>query len=368
MYDRAKFNVFVFISTFATALIEVFIALFLFKNGFSLSSILWFYLLENAFALFISYGLVRIGEKYEYSMVMCIGIAAFIAFQFALNNIVDNGAFLVLISLLYSLYRRGYWVARRYYVTDVMPQRNSSEPFSVVVIVSEIASITAGFLGGLLLDGFNVLMLTLLSSVLLFISVIPLLKIRKRTGNTKIELLKNLKKYDRRNYLAFSLYEINNLVAFLFPIFITIYIKDTYLMAGAVNAIGNLAIILFVLFYGRIIRKRNYFVMSSILFVIVRFAKLLSSSYSILVLCFLEGFMRKMQEQSVNKIYFENRNKMDLAHYNLIYQMIEALARMAVVIPLFFMGDIRIMIAFALVVISVEVVIYACFKKNKEMN
>ena len=368
MTGRIKYNAFLFISTFARALIEVFIALFLFKSGFSVNSILLFYLLENLSAILFSYIFVIIGERLSYSAVMCIGIVSFAALQFTLNNVVGNYLFIVLIALLYSLYRRGYWVARRYFVTEVMPQKNSSGPFSIMMVVSEIASISAGFLGAFLLDGFNATALTIISSTLLFISVIPLLGIKNNTKRTKIELFKNLKKYDKRNYLAFSLYEINNVLALLFPIFIAIYVKDTYTMAGAINAISSFAIIVFILIYGKVIKKKNHFVISSILFILICLAKLLPFDYLILALCFVEGFVKKMQEQSVNKIYFENRNGMDLTHYNLIYQILEAIARAIAVVPLLFMSDVRAMIIFVLVIIGVELIIYACLKKDKRLS
>ena len=79
------------------------------------------------------------------------------------------------------------------------------------------------------------------------------------------------------------------------------------------------------------------------------------------------GIIEKMQRQSVGKIYFENRNGMDLTHYNLIYQIVEALARAIVVVPLLFMSDVRVMIIFVLLVICGELVIYACLKKNQKL-
>lgn len=368
MTNRTKYNIFLFISTFARNLVEVFISLILFKNGFPLSSILQFYLLGTLFSIPVSYLFVRIGERLNYSLVMCFGIVSFAVLQLALNSVTESTFFIITTALLYSLYKRGYWVARRYYVTEVIPQKNSTKPFSIMMVISETASILAGFLGGSLLDGLNTSILTIISSALLFISVIPLLGIKSKTEHTKIELIKKLKKYDKRNILAFSLFEINNILTFLFPIFITIYIKDTYMMAGAVNAISSLAIILFILFYGRIIKKRNYFVLSSILFVLICFAKLFFLDYLILILCFIEGFIKKMQEQSVSKIYFENRNNVDSAHHNLIYQIIEALARAIVTVPLLFMSDVRVMISFVLIVISVELVIYACLRKNQKLS
>lgn len=364
MSDRAKYNVFLFISTFARALVEIFISLFLFKNGFSLNQVLLVYLLENVFALFISYAMAKIGERYNYAVVMCIGIVAFIILQVVLNHPVHDGFFVVLLSFLYSLYRRGYWVARRYYVTKVVPRRDSSGPFSIMMVVSEVASISAGFLGGSLLDGFNVLALTILSSVLLFVSAIPLLWIKGKSSGTKIELMKNLKKYDKKNYLVFSLFEIDNILTFIFPIFITLYIKETYTIAGVASAVSGLATIVFILIYGRVIKRRNYFILSTVLFIAVSCGKLLFLDYAFLVLCFMEGIVNKMQRQSLNKIYFENRGDMDLTHYNLIYQIVEAFAKIIVTIPLLFMNDVRMMIMFVLAIISIEALIYALYQKS----
>ena len=362
-----KFNIFSFISTFARSLIEIFISLYLFKNGFSIKYILLFYLLENLFAIFLSYLFVKIGEKYKYSLIMCIGITSFIVLQIVLNNIVNSIGYIFLIAILYSIYRRGYWVSRRFYITNVIPKNNSSESFSIVLLLAQISSIVSGYVGAILLDKFSILSLTILSSVLLFISVIPLMGIKYKQTNTKIELIKNIKKYDKRNYLAFSLYEIDNVLTFLFPIYIAIYIQNSYIMAGSVNAISNLAILIFIIVYGKIIKKKNYFVLSTMLFIIMCMMKLFLYNYLILIIYFFEGIVKLMQNQSVNKIYFENRNGMDLTHYNLIYQLLEAVTRVVVVIPLLFMNDIRIMIFFVLVVISIQLLIYSNMKKSEKL-
>ena len=62
------------------------------------------YLLENVFALFIFYAVAKIGERYNYAVVMCIGIVPFIILQVVLNHPVYDGFFVVLLSFLYSLY------------------------------------------------------------------------------------------------------------------------------------------------------------------------------------------------------------------------------------------------------------------------
>ena len=366
--SRIKFNIFSCISTFARSLIEIFISLYLFKNGFSIKFILLFYLLENIFAIFLSYIFVRIGEKYKYSIIMYIGVISFIILQVVLNNTVNSISYIFLISFLYSVYRRGYWVSRRFYLTNIISQNNSSESFSVILISTQLSSIISGYLGAILLDSFSVSLLTVISSFLLFISVLPLTTIKYNNTNTKIELIKNIKKYDKRNYLAFSLFELDNLLIFIFTIYIAIYVQSSYVMAGSINAISNIAIIIFIFIYGKIIRKKNYFVLSSILFIIMCVTKLFLYNYLILVIYFFEGIVKVMQNQSVNKIYFENRNGMDLTHYNLIYQLLESITRAVVVFPLLFMNNIRIMIMFVMFVISVELFIYNNMKKSNKLR
>ncbi len=365
--NRIKFNIFSFVSKFARSLIEIFISLYLFKNGFSIEFILVFYLLENLFAFLLSYIFVIIGEKYKYSIIMYIGIASFFALQLILNNVINSISYIFLISFIYSMYRRGYWVARRFYITNVIPKKDSSESFSIVLLLSQISSIISGYLGAILLDNFSILLLTIISSVLLFLSVIPLIGIKYKSTNTKIELIKNIKKYDKRNYLAFSLFELDNLLEFIFPIYIAMYVQNSYVMAGSINATSNIAMLLFIFIYGKVIKRKNYFVLSSVLFIIMCLIKLFLYNYFIVVIYFFEGIVKLMQNQSVNKIYFENRNDMDLTHYNLIYQLLESVIRGAVVLPLLFMNDIRIMIIFVLIIISIELFIYSKMKKNKDL-
>ena len=365
--NRIKFNIFSFISTFARSLIEIFISLYLFKNGFPINHICLFYLLENLFAIPLSYIFVKTGEKYKYSIIMCLGIASFIILQVILNNVINKISYIILTSILYSIYRRGYWVSRRFYLTNVIPQRDSSESFSIVVIFSQLSSILSGYLGAILLDKFNMLSLTIISSILLFLSVLPLVNIKYKSTNTKIELIKNLKDYDKRNYIAFSLYELNNLLTFIFPIYIAIYIQNSYVMAGSINAISNIAILIFVFIYGKIIKRKNYFVLSSILFILMCLIKLFLYNYLILVIYFFEGIVKLMQNQSVNKIYFENRNGMDSTHYNLIYQLLESAIRVIVVFPLLFMNNIRTMIIFVLIIMGLELLIYSKMKKSKKL-
>ena len=366
--NQVKFNIFSFVSTFARSLIEIFISLYLFKNGFSVSSVALFYFFENVFALFLAYIFIRIGEKFNYAIIMIIGLISFVTLQIILRDVNSSITYIILVSFVYSLYRRGYWVSRRNYITNVIPTQKSSSAFSILVVLSQLASILAGYIGAILLDNFTIDMVTVISSLLLLISVIPLFLIKTKKEHIKIDLITNLKKYEKSNFVLFSLFELNNLLSMLFPIYIALYIKDTYLMAGNLNAISHISIIIFVLIYGKIINKnKNYVFLSTVLFVLISLAKLAPAGYYIIAIYFLDGLVQKMQNQSINKIYFENRKDMDITHYNLIYQITESITRFVVATPLIFMSDIRQMIVVVITVMFLEMLIYEYIRtKDKE--
>lgn len=363
--EQIKFNIFSFISTFARSLIEIFISLYLFKNGISLHNIILFYFLVNIFAVPLSYVFVKLGEKTKYIYIMIIGLIAFVIVQLLLRNIINSNYYLVLVAFIYSIYRRGYWVARRLYITEIMPTKKTSGLFSIVLVLSQLASIAAGYVGSIILSNVDIVTLTIISSTLLFLSVIPLFSIKHNNVSKDIKLKENLKKYNKNNYLVFSFYELNNLLTFIFPIYIAIYVENSYSLAGNLNAVSNIAIILFIIFYGKILNKnKNYIIISTILVLLCSILKFNISNYYILVIYFIEGIVTKMQNQSVNKIYFENRGNMDLTHYNLIYQLTECSVRALVTFPLLFINDIRIMIILVICVMFFLLIIYMFNSKN----
>ena len=53
--NQKKFGLYVFLSTFSRNLIEVFIPVILYKFGYSLKEVIYYYLLTNVFSLVLTY-------------------------------------------------------------------------------------------------------------------------------------------------------------------------------------------------------------------------------------------------------------------------------------------------------------------------
>lgn len=84
--NQRKFNVYVFISTFARALIETFIPLLLFKFGYSLKEVVFYFLMYNFIELIISYPMVYLATKKGNKILAIFGFIGFVLTQVMLNK------------------------------------------------------------------------------------------------------------------------------------------------------------------------------------------------------------------------------------------------------------------------------------------
>ena len=104
-------------------MIEVFIPIILYKYGYKLKDVVFYYLLINIFSLIFAYPFLKIAQKYGYKILAIIGIISFICLQVLINNMFNNILYIVLLALFHALYRRGDWISRRYYTLNVMPKK-----------------------------------------------------------------------------------------------------------------------------------------------------------------------------------------------------------------------------------------------------
>ena len=83
--NQKRFNWFVFFSTFARNLIEVFIGTILYKAGFRVHEVVLFHLLMHVFGLILAYPCVAFAKRFSNRVLAFIGILAFVILQLMLN-------------------------------------------------------------------------------------------------------------------------------------------------------------------------------------------------------------------------------------------------------------------------------------------
>lgn len=368
--NQNKFNVYVFLSTFARNLIEVFIPLILFKFGYSLKETLFYYLLSNIFSVIICYPFIVVAKKYNNKVLAIIGILAFVLIQFLLNNMVDSIFYLVLLALLYAIYRRGYWISRRFYNMKIMTTKNISKTYSVISVVNQIGVICSAYIGSLILDFVGIKTLTCISISLFLLSIVPLffLKFQYPKNNTKLSLMKTLKKIPLSNIFLLGTYEVTTVVKLFFSLYIFIYVKNTYQTIGGLNLVTGLSVCIFTYLYGKKINgKKNFLRLSILLTVGLYFLKANVTSYFLVVICFLEGIVNKMHEISISKESYALSNKFEYNNYNLAYEMIQNVFRTVIVLVLLiFVDDLKLMIYITLGIMALGILMN--FKKTNLRN
>lgn len=370
--NQKKFGIYVFLSTFSRNLIEVFIPVILYKVGFGLNEILLYYFFVNFISLILSYPCVMLSKKFNNKILAIIGIISFVCLQISLNFLTNNTWWLVGISFLFALYRRGYWISRRFYNLNVIKDKKISTTYSILSIINQIGVILSAYCGALLLDFVNLNVLTVIAIILFFVSIIPLRKIdcEQTKEKAKIELKKYIHQIPKSNLYLFGAYELQNIIKFLFPLYIFIYIKDNYQTIGIINLINNLAIILFTYTYGKKldITKKSFLKIAIILTVLIYVIKVNSASYILFIVSFFEGVFTKMYELSINKEFFVMSKRFEYTNYNLIYEITQNLFRSVVTLILLIIPGINLKSMIYITLFFIIIGIFFKFKNVKKVE
>ena len=359
--NQKNFNLYIYLSTISRNLIETFIPIILYSYGYSLKEVIFYFLLTNVFSLILTYPFVSFSKKYNNRILAIIGATAFVVVQILLNFIDYNIFYLILIAFIYSIYRRGYWISRRYYNLKIIGKNKISSTYSFISILNQVGVVVSSYVGSLFLDFISIKTLTIISIILYFTSVFPLwlLKFQHEKNDIKLDLVKTIKQIPKRNLYLFGSYELSNVLKFLFTMYLFIYVKNNYHTIGLLNLVSNVAIILFTYLYGKKIDgKKNFIKLSILLVCFISIVKVNSTSFLLIFISFLEGIFNKMYELSIHKEFYVMSKKFEYYNYNLIYEMIQNFSRSFIVLLLLiFIKDLKVMIYIVIIFISLGILI-----------
>ena len=368
--NQKKFGIYVFLSTFSRNLIEVFIPVILYKFGYTIKEVLLYYLIVNVTSLILTYPFVYLSKKFNNKILAIIGIIAFVLVQISLNFLTYSYMYLFIIAVFYAIYRRGYWISRRYYNLKIIKNYNISKTYSIISIINQVGVIISAYFGSLILDYISLKLLTIFAIVLFILSIVPLytLKFEHEKTNVKLELINNVRKIPKSNIYLFGSYELINIVKFLIPLYIFIYVKDKYQVIGIVNLITNFALITFTYLYGKKLdnSNNNFLKLAIFLTVLIYILKVNSNGLNLLIISFIEGIIIKMYELSINKEFYTFSKKFEYYNYNLIYELTQNFFRSVVTLLLFVINiDIKFMVYITLGFVFIGIFLKFQYNKNE---
>ena len=373
--NQRWYNLFVFLSTFARQLIELFIPIILYKAWFTIKNIVFYYFCISLFSCILAPMVIKIAKKIRYNTILLIWIMSFVILQILISHINVSIRYLVLLAFLFACYRRCYRITRRLYNLKVIHNTNIWLSYTFISIINQVACMVSTYAGALLLDFVNIGTLTYISIILFVISIYPISKIqssKKKTTDTKLNLFWTLKNISISDKYIFGSYELLNFVRFLIPLYLVIYVSNTYQTVWILQVFTWLATIIFSYFYGKKINKKNvnFLNLSTFLVVLIYVMKINVTWIFLAVVSFLEWFISKMNEISVNKEFIKLSKWFDYENFNYAYEQTQNIFRLIISATMFFfMNDLKAMVYFILLVIAAAIPMKVIYKiRNKIQN
>jgi MFS family permease len=308
MKTKKNFNLFIFLSTFARNLIDVFIPIILYKKGLSIHHLFIFIMINYALSFIFNIPLSYIAKKITFKWLLIISsIFVSIAYYFLLIKPISIFS-LSMILIMHVICAHTYWLSRHYYSLAVLPKENMGDEVGDIVILSQISLVPATYLGALLIKHLHVYIVLLIVALVYIISALPLFKVneikRRKTKSILKTTYYTLTQIPIRSIIFFIFAQFRFVSKYLFPLFIFLHVRNTLEYIGVLNIAIGIASVFFVYFYARKMdkEKKDYLILSGVLSFIVYIFKLnITSTLWIVFICFFEGLIEKMYETSFTR-------------------------------------------------------------------
>ena len=326
MEDCKKYNLFIFISSFARNLVEIFSGVLLYKMGYSIREIMLFFGVVYFFSIFINVIVIRLDRIISSRSILIFSSLMF-AISYYFFSKMDSTIFnLLFFGFLYSLASFSYHPIRHIY--GIEASKGESKKIGNIVIFTYIGSMLSGILGGIIFSKFSLVWGAILVFAISFIGIFCLrgFKESKCRGNVNGNRNRKIRGIGLNRILFFILEQFKVAFFLMVPLYLYLSVDNSIMYIGYVNVFTVLSAIIFIYFFVKrdVMKLFPYF---NVLFVLVLLLKLnISSKVMVLIISFLEGFFLKMYEVcSTKNMYMVGNN--DIYSYLTVVEIIFSISR-----------------------------------------
>lgn len=330
MSDLKKYNIFIFITSFAKLLVEIFIPLILYNMSFTIKEIILFLILKYSFCLlFIPVGYF-IGKKYSVSTLMILSSIIFSITYIYLSQINKNLTSLIILSILYSSYLMFYWLGRHMYGLSIIEDKKTTDNVSLYNIFTILGGLFSPFIGSYIIEKTSTLTLSTIVLVLMIISIIPLTKIKKLKLNPNTQIKHIIKSFPKTNYIFNTLDQLRYILYTVLPLWIYINIKSKYSYIGILNIITGLGSIIYIYLLSKKMdkNKKDYLSLSLLIMGIIYLLKItITSNLAYLIITLLEGITKSSLDTITLRNTYVYQKNYCITSYIIFTEIINNIAR-----------------------------------------
>lgn len=241
-----------FISNLAISLVFVFEPIYLYTLGYSLISIMWFYVLVYAwYVILIGFG-AKITSRIGYKHSILVSNVLYVGYWIALFSIRSHPALFFITPVFFALQKSFFWPA---FDADVAIHDGKSQrgrEVGVLFSIIQLTLIVSPLIGGLVSSGLGFFLLFALASVLMIFSAWPLFQtpdIFDLHGFRFGDLLKIFRQYPS-NFFGYWGYAEDLMVMSLWPVYIFLVVPQV-VSVGLITTSAMLIATLLMLYIGR---------------------------------------------------------------------------------------------------------------------
>lgn len=317
MFKKHSFQWFIFLSSLAKGLLGVFNAIYLYKIGFSVQDVMfWYFLLYLGHVIFMPISF-HVGTKLGFKKIVPFSALFFFISYFYLACFVKDMTGLIIYSILFSLYSSCYWMPRHQFEFQDFTDTKVGSKVGILLIVTQLASLFSGLVSAFFLDYFPFIVLVIVSTVIFVTSLIPLFFIKENDSREKGSVIEYLKMVPKTTLFHIFLKEGKTPLDELFALYMFIYVSSSYGFVGVVNFLLGIASIIFTYFISRKLdKKRERYLLSSIvLLCLVYILKINITSSLIFAVILGEGLIKQFYSSVSNSNYYYLGKKLKTSSY-----------------------------------------------------
>ncbi|MEO8065389.1 MAG: MFS transporter [Candidatus Doudnabacteria bacterium] len=231
-----------FISNLAISLVFIFEPIYLYTLGYSLISIMWFYVLVYAcFAAFIGFG-AKIISKIGYKHSILISNFIYVAYWILLYSIRFHPKLFFIAPIFFALQKSFFWPAFDADVAIHDGKQQRGREVGALFSIVQVTLIISPLIGGLISSELGFFLLFVSASVLMVVSAWPLFLTKDVYGTHQFkfgDLWKIFREYPS-NFFGYWGYAEDLMIMSLWPVYIFIIVPQV----AAVGLISTVAMLI----------------------------------------------------------------------------------------------------------------------------
>jgi len=237
----------------ALSMAYIFEPIFLYKLGYSLIQILWFYLaVYVAYVVFII-PVTKITSRIGYKHAILISSFFYILYWFFLYQLNFHISFIYFLPILLGLQKSFFWPPYHADIATHSEKLQEGREVGVLLSLVELASIAGPFLGGAIsyLFGFKLLFAT--SGLLMLLSAYPLFKTADYYALHAFRFSNfwRILKRQKGNFFGYWGYAEDLMIMTFWPIYVFLVIPN-FFSIGLIATVASLIAVVLMLYWGRL--------------------------------------------------------------------------------------------------------------------